>query len=155
MIAVDRSSRSGVWHIRCQSFLCPTRMTIDAYDWKTRGSGQPGQSQLASRFDFVARQKVQGSTHLNVVYVVEQLPVIAPDAYDRRFGAVTARELVRDHVLRLTYTAHDMAPFARDLGYDSPPFVWERRGTPPPARQARRPSISTSTAWAATTPATC
>ena len=74
-------------------------------------------------FDFVARQKVQGA-HLNW-FAVEQLPVIAPDAYDRRFGAVTARELVRDHVLRLTYTAHDIAPFARDLGYDGPPFVWD------------------------------
>ena len=38
-------------------------------------------------FDYVARQKVQ-STHLTW-YTVEQLPVIAPDAYDRRFGAVT------------------------------------------------------------------
>ena len=73
--------------------------------------------------DFVVRQKVQG-TNLNL-FILEQLPVIAPDAYDRRFGAVTARKLVRDHVLRLTYTAHDMAPFARDLGYDGPPFVWD------------------------------
>ena len=74
-------------------------------------------------FDFVARQKVQGQ-HLNW-YIVEQLPVIAPDDYDRPFGGITARELVRDHVLRLTYTAHDMAPFARDLGYDGPPFTWD------------------------------
>ena len=61
---------------------------------------------------------------------LEQLPVIAPDDYDRRFGGTTARELVRDHVLRLTYTAHDMEPFARDLGYDGPPYIWndeERR----------------------------
>ena len=28
-------------------------------------------------------------------------------------------------MLRLTYTAHDMAPFARDLGYDGPPFIWD------------------------------
>ena len=28
-------------------------------------------------------------------------------------------------MLRLTYTAHDMAPFARDLGYDGPPFLWD------------------------------
>ena len=74
-------------------------------------------------YDFVARQKVHGQT-LNL-YLLEQLPVIAPDAYDRRFGAVTARELVRDHVLRLTYTAHDMEPFARDLGYGGPPFIWD------------------------------
>ena len=37
----------------------------------------------------------------------------------------TARDLVRDHVLRLTYTAHDMAPFARDLGNHGPPFAWD------------------------------
>ena len=73
--------------------------------------------------DFVARQKAQG-THLNW-YIVEQLPVIAAGGYDRRFGALSARELVRDHVLRLVYTAHDMAPFARDLGYDGPPFLWD------------------------------
>ena len=78
--------------------------------------------------DFVARHKVQG-THMNW-YIVEQLPVIAPEDYDRHFGAATARELVRDHVLRLTYTANDMALFARDLGYNGPPFIWndeERR----------------------------
>ena len=56
--------------------------------------------------------------------------MIAPEDYDRQFGEKTARDLVRDHVLRLTYTAHDMAPFARDLGYGGPPFIWneeERR----------------------------
>ena len=72
--------------------------------------------------DFVARQKVQGQ-HLNW-FVVEQLPVLSVDSHDRPFGTTTARALVRDHVLRLTYTAHDMAPFARDLGYDGPPFPW-------------------------------
>ena len=74
-------------------------------------------------FDYVARQKVQ-ATHL-MWYILEQLPVIAPAAYDRSFGATTARDLVRDHVLRLTYTAHDMAPFARDLGYDGEPSIWD------------------------------
>ena len=74
-------------------------------------------------FDFVVRQKIQGQT-LNL-FIVEQLPVIASDDYDRQFGNAAARELVRDHVLRLTYTAHDMAPFARDLGYDGPPFIWD------------------------------
>ena len=59
--------------------------------------------------DFVARQKAQG-THLNW-YIVEQLPVIAPDAYDQKFGNKTARDLIRDHVLRLTYTAPRHGPF--------------------------------------------
>ena len=73
--------------------------------------------------DFVASSKIQGA-NINW-FILEQLPVIAPEDYDRRFGDTTARELVRDHVLRLTYTAHDMAPFARDLGYDGPPFRWD------------------------------
>ena len=74
-------------------------------------------------FDFVTRQKLHG-TNMSW-YLLEQLSVIAPEDYDRRFGETTAGELVRDHVLRLTYTAHDMAPFARDLGYDGPPFRWD------------------------------
>ena len=73
--------------------------------------------------DFVARQKAQG-THLNW-YIVEQLPVIPATAYDRCFGVTTARDLVREHVLRLTYTANDMTPFARDLGHEGPPFIWD------------------------------
>lgn len=28
-------------------------------------------------------------------------------------------------VLELTYTADDLAPWARDLGHDGPPFVWD------------------------------
>ena len=77
----------------------------------------------AMAFDFVTRQKIQGQT-LNL-FIIEQLPVIAPDDYCKKFGDTTAREIVRDHVLRLTYTAHDMRPFARDLGYDGEPFRWD------------------------------
>ena len=80
--------------------------------------------------DYVARQKVQGQ-HLNW-YIVEQLPVVPPEHYEAaRFGPRTAAEIVRDAVLELTYTAHDMAPFARDLGYVDetgavrPPFRWD------------------------------
>ena len=74
--------------------------------------------------DFVARQKVHG-TAMNW-YIVEQLPIMSPTDYDRQFGNTTARDLVNNHVLRLTYTAHDMAPFARDLGFQGPPFVWNQ-----------------------------
>ena len=74
-------------------------------------------------FDFVARQKIQG-THLNL-YILEQLPVIAPEDYNIRFGSKPAREIVQDHVLRLTYTSHDMESFARDLGYNGDPFKWD------------------------------
>ena len=81
-------------------------------------------------FDYVARQKVP-TTHFTW-YVLEQLPVVPPETYDTvRFGPKTAGEIVREAVLELTYTAHDMAPFARDLGHVDaagrvkPPFVWD------------------------------
>ncbi len=69
---------------------------------------------------------------------MEQLPFVPPAAYARAFGSASAAEIVRDTVLELTYTAHDMAPFARDMGYVDgdgevrPPFVWneERRLNP-------------------------
>ena len=74
-------------------------------------------------YDYVARQKVQGQ-HLNL-FILEQLPVIAREDYGLNFGDKTAQDIVQDHVLRLTYTSHDMEPFARDLGYNGPPFKWD------------------------------
>jgi hypothetical protein len=63
--------------------------------------------------------------------------VIRSNAYTtHQFGKRTSADIVMDHVLRLTYTAHDMAPFARDMGYVDndgtvkPPIIWneaERR----------------------------
>jgi hypothetical protein len=79
--------------------------------------------------DFVVRQKAQ-STHLNW-YIVEQLPVVPVASYAaKRFGKKSVANIVREAVLELTYTAHDMAPFARDMGYVDkagqvkPPFKW-------------------------------
>ncbi len=73
--------------------------------------------------DYFARQKVQ-TTHLNW-YIVEQLPLIAPNTYAQPLGNTTIGDFVRGEVLRLSYTAHDLAPFARDLGYDGAPFAWD------------------------------
>lgn len=73
--------------------------------------------------DFVARQKVQG-TNLNL-FILEQLPVIPPDAYERKIGRSKIGDFVREQVLRLTYTAHDLKPFADDMGHKGPPFAWD------------------------------
>ncbi len=97
-------------------------------------------------FDFVARQKIQGQ-HLNW-FILEQLPVIAPARFDEplpaafvsrmradglmngHHAAPTVADFVLPQVLALSYTAHDLAPFARDLGYVDaqgqvlPPFTW-------------------------------
>lgn len=103
-------------------------------------------------FDFALRQKVQGQ-NLNW-FIVEQAVVIAPVRFNEPLPAAFAQamraaglmnghhpqpsvaDFVIPQVLALSYTADDMAPFARDLGYVDaagevlPPFVWneeERR----------------------------
>ena len=80
-------------------------------------------------FDFVIRQKIQGQ-NINW-YMVEQLPVVPIASYAaKRFGKKPVADIVREAVLELTYTAHDMVPFARDMGYVDkagkvkPPFKW-------------------------------
>ncbi|MEV4808707.1 Eco57I restriction-modification methylase domain-containing protein [Micromonospora avicenniae] len=67
-------------------------------------------------FDYIARQKVAG-LHLRFAYV-KQLPVIDPSVI------AVHREFIEKRVLELTYTAHDMMPFASDLGDVGGPFIW-------------------------------
>lgn len=69
------------------------------------------------------RQKV-GGTHLTYGFL-RQFPILPPDTYDEPAcwtGGTSLREWIAPRVLELVYTAWDMAPFARDLGYDGPPF---------------------------------
>ena len=106
----------------------------------------------AMAFDFALRQKVQGQ-NLNW-FIIEQSVMIAPARFTEPLPAAfatamraaklmnghhlqpTVADFVVPQVLALTYTAHDMAPFARDLGFVDaqgvvlPPIVWndeERR----------------------------
>ena len=52
------------------------------------------------------------------------------------FGPKSAADIVKAAVLELTYTAHDMAPFARDMGHTDaagdvlPPFIWDEERRP-------------------------
>ena len=68
--------------------------------------------------DYVARQKV-GGTHIRK-YVISQFPILPSDYFTRSRLA-----FILPHVLELTYTSVAMAPFARDLGHDGPPFAWD------------------------------
>lgn len=68
--------------------------------------------------DFVARHKV-GGVHLNF-FIAKQLPVLSPGSYtDADLAYIAPR------VLELTYTAHDLKPWAEALGYDGPPFPFD------------------------------
>ncbi|MCL4732923.1 N-6 DNA methylase [Patescibacteria group bacterium] len=69
-------------------------------------------------FDFSTRQKV-GGTHLKK-YMIYQLPIFAPETY-----TPALLDFIVPRVLELTYTAWDLQPFAQDVGWDGPPFVWD------------------------------
>jgi hypothetical protein len=98
-------------------------------------------------FDFSLRQKVQGQ-NLNW-FIVEQSVVISYLAFDQVLPAAftkalrkaklmnghhaqpTVADFVLPQVLALSYTAHDMAAYAQDMGYVDaagqvlPPIVWD------------------------------
>ncbi len=68
--------------------------------------------------DYTARNSVAG-LHLTYGYL-KQFPIFTPDFYtEPRLAFVTPK------VLELTYTSHSLAPFARDLGHNGPPFAWD------------------------------
>lgn len=81
-------------------------------------------------FDYLARQKIAGTT-LNF-FIVRQLPFLHPDqfaapcAWDANLLVL---EWLVPRVVELAYTATDLAGYARELGDEGPPFVWnvERR----------------------------
>ena len=65
-------------------------------------------------------------------FVVKQLPLLPPERYTDICswnGGVSLGNWILPRALELTYTAWDLEPFAKDCGYDGPPFRWneERR----------------------------
>lgn len=72
--------------------------------------------------DFIARQKVGGTSFK--YFTMRQIAVLSPEQY-----SPADLEFIVPRVLELTYTTHDMRPWAEDLGYTGVPFAWnpERR----------------------------
>lgn len=68
--------------------------------------------------DFVARQKI-GGTHLKY-HMKKQLVNIPPNRYTE-----TDIAFIVPRVLELTFTSHDLAPWAKDLGYEGEPFTFD------------------------------
>lgn len=76
--------------------------------------------------DYVARSAVGGS-NLNF-FILKQLPIPPPSAFSARphwAGGDSIAAWMLPRILELTFTAVDMDGFARDLGYEGPPFIWD------------------------------
>ncbi|MDX3090697.1 N-6 DNA methylase [Streptomyces sp. ME02-6978a] len=84
---------------------------------------------LSSRvLDFAARNKHAGVSLS--YFVLEQLPVLRREVYTLSAPWTQDAPLadwIRPRILELTYTSYEMAPWAKYLGDDSPPFVWDER----------------------------
>ena len=77
-------------------------------------------------FDWVVRQKI-GGVNLSF-FIAKQLPVLSPETASSNESWLIDSSLVswiRPRVLELAYTAWDLQGFARDCGYDGPPFEWD------------------------------
>ena len=81
-------------------------------------------------FDYIARQKL-GGTSMSF-FILKQLPILPPGKYAESCkwdNQVSLGAWILPRALELTYTAWDLEAFAKDCGYDGPPFRWnqERR----------------------------
>jgi len=75
---------------------------------------------------FIALPRQFSGTSLSC-FIVKQLLVFPLDAYHKKasFNDAALTAWISQRVLELTYTAHDLQPFAEDCGYTGPPFKWD------------------------------
>lgn len=75
-------------------------------------------SLVSIALDYAARQKLGGA---NMTYgTTQQLPVLGPQSFSVKY-----QNLLLPNILELTYTTWDLGPFAKDCGWDGPPFRWD------------------------------
>jgi len=59
-------------------------------------------------------------------FIVKQLPFLPPETYlEEAMPGLKYVDLVVMRVLELTYTTKELSGFARDLGFQGPPFPWD------------------------------
>jgi len=80
-------------------------------------------------YDFVVRQKIS-NVHLNF-FIVEQVPTLPPDTYDKPCPwehRTTLQQWISGRVLKLTCTAEDMLPLAEACDFTGGSFQTEYGG---------------------------
>lgn len=73
-------------------------------------------------FDFIVRQKM-GGTNMSF-FITQQLAVLPPSTYTSLTCILLGKSLT-NCVLELLYNSNSLQQFARDCGYDGPPFIWD------------------------------
>ncbi len=75
--------------------------------------------------DYILREKMGGINLSHFIF--RQLPIISPSSYKQMnlFLNNFITPWLCNRVLELTYTAWDLEAFAKDCGYEGPPFKWD------------------------------
>jgi hypothetical protein len=76
--------------------------------------------------DFISRFKV-GGTHLNF-FIINQLPILPPKTYKQPAAwsiDINLHDWIYLKAIELIYTSWDLEDFAKDCGYNGPPFRWD------------------------------
>ena len=75
--------------------------------------------------DYATRQKM-GGTHITYT-LLNQIPCVAPDALAGSAQFLAAKPFIAwaaRRVTELVYSARELTSFAKDCGYEGPPFQW-------------------------------
>ncbi len=76
--------------------------------------------------DWAARFSV-GGVHMSV-FILKQMPVLPPDEYLKNSACGRPYvELIVPRTLQLSYASEELTGFARDIGYEGPPFPWNEQ----------------------------
>ncbi|MCA9692930.1 MAG: SAM-dependent DNA methyltransferase, partial [Myxococcales bacterium] len=82
---------------------------------------------LSYVYDYCVRQKTTQSSI--TIGVLREAPIIPRDRYEQSVAwgpaGLSLIDWIRPRVLELSYTAWDLVAFARDQGYEGPPFRWD------------------------------
>ena len=75
-------------------------------------------------FDFCTRNAI-GGANLNY-FILKQLPVPPPADFLQSFDSTfNYKQFIVPRALELIYTARDLQPLARALGFEGEPFAWD------------------------------
>jgi len=112
-------------HAKLLQAVAETSTSDHSHAWHAVASSLLMANMNSLPLDWAARQSA-GGANMNF-YIVKQLPVLPPLAYLQKPFPTAAPyiALVMPRILELTYTATEMSSYAKDLGYDGPPFAWD------------------------------
>ena len=110
--------RSTVGDCRCHTYCRCGAHHAAAVFRQAQGARMPNWKLEQPRHGL--RRSKQNRRHPSHILISQPNPVLPPRAYNQQ-----DIKFISTRAIELTYTAHDLKPWAEDLGYDGPPFAFD------------------------------